>query len=85
MVSPDARNSAWKRKYDLGIECEDFSFWAEKDTLTLIEPIRNGYVADAIMPKKETDGPLIERAAGFTSARCLPMKYIHDLLYHPWT
>jgi hypothetical protein len=85
MVSPDARNSAWKCKYDLGIECEDFSFWAENDMLILMEQIRNGYVAVAILPEKDTNVPPIERAAGFISARCLRMKYIHNLLYPLWT
>jgi hypothetical protein len=50
MVSPDTPNGAWERKYDdLGIECCDFSFWAEGDMLMFTETIDNGCVIAVVV------------------------------------
>jgi hypothetical protein len=56
MVSPDAPNGAWERKYDdIGIECTGFSFWPEGDMLMLTESTNNGYVLSIVMSRRDTN------------------------------
>ncbi|PVG03811.1 hypothetical protein CPB86DRAFT_694419, partial [Serendipita vermifera] len=44
MVSPDAPDGAWERKFDdVGMECSDFSSWPGQDLLILMEKVNGGY------------------------------------------